>query len=415
MASINFLFRSKKNRANLVLRLLYRHLGKDYILGTDSKIQVEKNFWEKDYSSTKIKDTNTLKEQNRIKTKVNELTLFILDEFNKTNIKFIDKEWLQLKVNQFYNPDEYSDSGDKKPLYLTEYFEQYIDLRINNINTRKKLNTTKNKLIVFEEKLKNKILVKDVNLLFFNKLYAYLQSLKYNQNTIIVDFNNIKTICRYASKIINVNEEIFNWSLKKDKTSIIYLNFNEIESISQLKKLQEYLDNARDWLIISCFTGQRVSDFMTFNKSMIRDEKNEHGKKIKLIEFTQKKTNQNIALALHPKVIEILNKRNGEFPRKISDVNYNKYLKIICEKAKITNLVEGSKLDSKTRRKVKKQYKKSELITSHIGRRSFATNFYGTIPTPLIMPATGHTSEKAFLNYIGRSQTDRAKSLANYF
>ena len=36
-------------------------------------------------------------------------------------------------------------------------------------------------------------------------------------------------------------------------------------------------ENAKDWLIISCYTGQRISDFMRFGKSMIRHEKNKQG------------------------------------------------------------------------------------------------------------------------------------------
>jgi integrase len=92
----------------------------------------------------------------------------------------------------------------------------------------------------------------------------------------------------------------------------------------------------------------------------------------------------------------------------------NNYIKIIVKKAGITEEIIGSKIDSSINRKVKKSYPKHELITSHIGRRSFATNFYGIIPTPLIMSATGHMSEKMFLNYIGKSQTDRAKSLSKY-
>ena len=60
-------------------------------------------------------------------------------------------------------------------------------------------------------------------------------------------------------------------------------------------------------------------------------------------------------------------------------------------------------------------YSKNELVTSHIGRRSFATNNYGKIPTPLLMSATGHTTEKMFLEYIGKTETDRAMQLAEYF
>ena len=60
-------------------------------------------------------------------------------------------------------------------------------------------------------------------------------------------------------------------------------------------------------------------------------------------------------------------------------------------------------------------YPKYELITSQVGRRSFATNNYGKIPTPLLMNVTGHSTETMFLEYIGKTATDKAIQLAEYF
>lgn len=60
-------------------------------------------------------------------------------------------------------------------------------------------------------------------------------------------------------------------------------------------------------------------------------------------------------------------------------------------------------------------YPKYELVTSHIGRHSFATNNYGKIPTSLLMNVTGHTTEPMFLEYIGKTETEKAKLLADYF
>ena len=31
----------------------------------------------------------------------------------------------------------------------------------------------------------------------------------------------------------------------------------------------DYLVNAKDWLLIACYTGQRVSDYLRFTSSMI--------------------------------------------------------------------------------------------------------------------------------------------------
>jgi integrase len=46
-------------------------------------------------------------------------------------------------------------------------------------------------------------------------------------------------------------------------------------------------------------------------------------------------------------------------------------------------------------------YPKYELITSHAMRRSFATNYFGKIETPILMEITGHSRESTFLSYIG--------------
>ena len=174
----------------------------------------------------------------------------------------------------------------------------------------------------------------------------------------------------------------------------------------------DYLENARDWLIISCYTGQRISDFLRFTKEMIRIE---DGKS--LLEFTQKKTGKVMTVPLHKKVLEILKKRNGEFPRSISDQRYNDYIKVVCKEAKLNEKIQGG-LQMKTDngvRKVSGKYHKWELVTSHIGRRSFATNFYGKIPTTYLIYITGHSSEAMFLNYIGKSNKDLAMEISNYF
>ena len=46
-------------------------------------------------------------------------------------------------------------------------------------------------------------------------------------------------------------------------------------------------------------------------------------------------------------------------------------------------------------------------------RRSFASNYFGKIETPLLMGITGHTKETNFLSYIGTCQNKDA--LADIF
>ena len=102
-------------------------------------------------------------------------------------------------------------------------------------------------------------------------------------------------------------------------------------------------------------------------------------------------------------------------PMKITNQHYNVLIKTICKKAGITNIVFGGKNDPVTNRKVLKEYKKYELVTSHIADVLFVTNFYGTIPTSLLISATGHNTKKMFLNYIEKSSSNQALELASYF
>ena len=81
--------------------------------------------------------------------------------------------------------------------------------------------------------------------------------------------------------------------------------------------------------------------------------------------------------------------------------------------AGIDGLVSGFKNNPKTRRKEIVCAQKYEFVTSHIMRRSFASNYYGKIETPLLMNITGHSKESTFLTYIGTHQNKDA--LADLF
>lgn len=69
--------------------------------------------------------------------------------------------------------------------------------------------------------------------------------------------------------------------------------------------------------------------------------------------------------------------------------------------AGITQMVTAQKYNGKIKRKETGIFPKYAVIASHDLRRSFATNFYSKIPTPLLMNMTGHSRETTFLKYIG--------------
>ena len=413
MASINFLYRSTKEKSNLVLRLLYRYNGADYVFGAKTKFEIEKNYWSKQHKK-KSKDIEITNKQTDVNNELNKIENHVLNIFNSASIETINKDWLQTEIDNYYNPKKET----KIPTNLIDYIDFYLDYRKNEITetNKSKCRVIKNKLIKYETFINKKILIKNINDSFKNEFVNYQKERMYSQNTIQREFVNIKTFCKHARYLgLETHPQLDSLRIDRQKVEKIYLTFGDltkIETISK-EKLTDSLDNAKDWLIISCYTGQRVSDFMRFTDEQIRIEDGKH-----LLEFTQKKTGKNMTVPLHPKVLEILNKRNGKFPYSISDQKYNDFIKTVCELSKINEITKGSKLvetDSKVYRKKTGLFKKFDLVTSHIGRRSFATNFYGKIPTTYLIYITGHSTESMFLNYIGKSNKDLALEITNYF
>jgi hypothetical protein len=156
---------------------------------------------------------------------------------------------------------------------------------------------------------------------------------------------------------------------------------------------------------------------MRFNKGMITEKKG-----VKLINFTQKKTNTQMTIALSGVIQEILKKRNGNFPHSISDQKYNDYIKIVCKIAGFNKLIKGKKQENiakdkdenKKMRSVMGVYPKYELVTSHIGRRTMATLKRKTMPLSLLMSMTGHTTEAALNSYLKMDAEDKAVQSSKY-
>jgi integrase len=202
------------------------------------------------------------------------------------------------------------------------------------------------------------------------------------------------------------------YSLKVEK---IILSFEELEILRLTKFENRTLESAKDWLIIGCFTGQRVSDLLRMTQKMIHSTKG-----FDLIQITQQKTGKTVQIPIHPIVRETLNKRNGRFPETLGNTPdsvsamFNRSIKEVCRLVGFNSIEKGTSYDFDKKQNVEGEYEKWRLVTSHICRRSFATNFYADqkYPTPILMNITAHSTEKQFLEYIGKPPLDYSLQLA---
>ena len=220
----------------------------------------------------------------------------------------------------------------------------------------------------------------------------------------------MKIILRDAEKseleVHPYSNYIESFKQKSSDRILHILNPNEIKALKGLHQIPEEYIDSYSWLLIGLCIGQRVSDLLKLTPSNLR--KAPTGL---YIDMLQQKTKKALTVGVVDSlVIEIL---ENEFPRRVSQVVFNKQIKALCKMTGIDELVSGFKNNLKTRRKEVVSAPKYEFVTSHIMRRSFASNYYGKIETPLLMNITGHSKESTFLTYIGTHQNKDA--LADLF
>ncbi len=409
MAKIKLLIQSKNDPAVIYIRL---RDGRKTDIKAKTNFFINSGDWDaKEEGPIKrlLKDANFA----NLDTDLKGLKISILKAYNASKgEETIDADWLKNFLNPPIVEEKYSDK-------LVDYIGVYIDFKKNEVKSTSvvKWNVIKQLVKRYEADTKTTLYIRDIDNKFKMDFEKYCLKL-YAPNTTARAIRFIKTFCKHAkSNGIETHHQLDSIKIKYHKVDSIYLNNEEIAKIEKVEKskLTEGLENARDWLIISCYCGQRVSDFLRFEKSMIRYEKNKKGVLKPLIEFTQVKTDKIMTVPLHSKIMAILKKNGGDFPRKISDQKYNEHIKKVCEAAEINEMINGVLFNKKTGVKEEKLYEKWKFVSSHIGRRSFATNFYGVIPTSYLTYVTGHSTETMFLTYIGKSNKDKAMELTNYF
>lgn len=348
-------------------------------------------------------------------------------ENSKLKSETINTSWLKEKINIYFNRETKNVDVDAI-IFLSNYIVAFIEeaktkkTRNNTLikhRTIQHYTTTLNKILAFETHTRSKLKLVDLSLNFHTKFIEFLETeQKLNPNTIGGYVDDLKLFCNNADKkgiAISKEFKLSEFYTPSNKTKDIYLNEKEINQIYNAVFEQDYLDNARDWFIIGLRTGFRVSDFLKLTPKNLIDG---------FIEKQTLKTDFPVIIPIHDQVKAILEKRNGDFPRKISDQKFNDYIKIICKEIELNEMVDGAKIapiklkengKEVIHRKKFDKFPKHELVTSHICRRSFATNLYGKIDTLTIMKITGHKTESQFLAYIKITPREYAEKLKTYW
>lgn len=319
------------------------------------------------------------------------------------------KTQLEIKFN--LNPRPIIPVNKPKPPTLFEFIDKFIITETSNKlpGTIKVYNTSKKHLSNFCS-LSNKtdLLFEEINADFYDEYIKYLNHLNFAKNSVGKQIKVLKTFLNAATdRGVNSNQFFKSKIFKKPTEEVdkIYLTDMEIDRIYKLDLNGEgSIETTRDLFIIACYTGFRFSDFTTLRKEHIDGEY--------IIKKTLK-TKVKVVVPIHPVVRGILEKYNYELPHCIANTHANSQLKEIAERAKIISDIEIIKtIGGKSVRNV---YKKWELVCTHTGRRSFATNaFLAGVPTISIMYITGHSTESVFMQYISIDELKNAEHIQSH-
>ena len=434
MATIRYRI-NEKSKSNPT-KIYIRFRGDNFDCETPTNIQVYKNDWSA--SKQKLKATSNL-DTNRVKinNQLDDLKKIVNDRFNEDyNIGvIIDTHWLKELINVFHNQPTAS-KDPKNSNLLIDYAKQFIQNLKDKRNKRTGLPLNKRtiqdyensleKIIRFDKFKKTNTKLDTVNLTYHSNFIKFLRSIDFlGENTIGGVISNLKTFLKDADiqgLKVHKDYKTQDFYAPSFKPKDIYLDESEIDKIRTYQFEKDgFLDNARDWLIIGLWTGLRVSDLLRLT---IKDLKGDY------IDNTNFKTNIPVTIPIHPHVREILTKRNWQFPRYITEQNFNDYIKQVAENVGLKEKVNGAKmmlmtdgngkpllnhLGKKIHRKQLGTFPKYELVTTHICRRSFASNLYGKIDTLTIMKITGHQTEKQFLSYIKITPKHHAEKLSQWW
>lgn len=385
---------------------------------TKTGISIIYTDWSDRKQRIKVKPTED-NDADYLNNKLDGLERFIVQKYNRNYADgdYISKTWLKEAVKEFHGR---VDKNEEFKAYLVPWVEKFVKEAPTRLHRGKQIKersvknytTTLNKLKEFEKHFNKRYRFEDIDLSFHKDLINFCRNIDgLNDNSIGNIISRVKTFCReieLEGYPINPLYRSSQFNAPKNETFDTYLNEKEIDQVYKHDfSDNERLDNARDLFIIGLRTGLRVSDFLRIEAENILGN---------VINITTLKTQQNLTIPIHPQFQTILDKRGGDFPKKISDQKFNKYIKEVCKVAKINTPTYGSGLKENEKKKSLGVFPKHELISSHCCRRSFASNLFAAgIDTSVIMKATGHKTESQFIKYIKLSQDEHIKKLSDYW
>ncbi|MFT5155885.1 MAG: site-specific recombinase XerD [Bacteroidia bacterium] len=412
MSSSNFNLRNpqikKIEKKETPINLVIRWDGK--ILVYPTKLRIHPNNWDqKKQITTKDSKAHTKDYMNDMLSTLSADVRYVFSDYLKkmeqlTVQKFKDE--LDQRLNRTTVNEMSSD--------LFGFIDDLIELKRSGINKKTgerfhkrtiyKYTELRNELFAFESNLD----FNDLTVKKYNDFVKHLEVKNLAKNTVGKYIKVFRAVLNSARQhgIKFPDTYIDNFHTMTEESSSIYFTEQELTQLFNHNfDNAPKLDRVRDLFLIGCWTGLRFADFVDVTRDKIDGD---------FLEVKTQKNRDIVVIPINETVTAILQKYDYLLPEPISNQKFNTYLKDVCRLAK---------LDATFTKKITKggikqitKGKKYEFASSHVARRSFATNLYKQgFPTISIMAITGHKTERAFLAYIKVTPREHAELLKEHW
>ncbi len=405
---LNFYLRDGTSKSETPI-LLFARSGKSEKGSVNTiKIATGLKIRPRDWNSNAKAPRRGINNESLINQRLSQVKLIAIEIWTKLiyeNPKVSLQEYKEVLKENIQTPVTKQISQSSKST-IFEYLFQFIESISNerSISTIEKYKNLHRLLLTYSDRLT----FENIDLSFFDSIKSHwLKENSLSNTTINKNIKLLKTFLSWAfDRKITDNDEFKRFKpMKQHDLNIVALTKAEFDAIYELKIMSSHLARVRDVFCFACLTGQRWSDIYKIDRDEIIDS---------TWSITQEKSKKKIRVPLLPQALAILKKyKDDEQPLPIiSGQKTNQHLKEIGKLAGLNEIISIEVLRGSETQKTKRT--KSDLLTTHVARKSFITISFALGMNPSdVMAITGHTTYAAMKPYILVTEDQKRNSLIN--
>lgn len=328
-----------------------------------------------------------------------------IDEVSVKQMKFTVKSEIERMENE------------EEPEIITDFVEDFFNMWIKEKAKNKKNSKyeQRHRLVINNAlAVRPNLKFSNINDSFFQDFIQYLIEEENNvDSTIYLKVSQLKKICNEAVRYgYRVNPMIRHFTYTSYDVPAVFLNWDEVEALQNLKNLSEKERYHRDRFIFRCYTGIRFSEMKYLHAGMIR-ETGGFKELVSNSEKTIKLNHIHLPDAAY-KIWESWDFDMNRFPTINRDNKEGQMMKFLAELAELNRPIQIIRYQGgKPIVTISPIHK---IISTHTARRTYARAWYDRGGDPILLQdKLGHYDLKTTLKYIGIQKQESTREAARLF